>query len=151
MQSESLPIASNGRRAVAFMIDDMIVNMLLLIILSSQISAFMAQVTVIDRHTVLAFRAFLIEHMPLIIALKVLYHTVLIWQSGMTPGKYAVGIKTVDMVTGRTPSFFQAFWRASVRIVSEAFLYVGFAFAFVSPKHQTLHDRLSHCIVVNES
>jgi uncharacterized RDD family membrane protein YckC len=81
----------------------------------------------------------------------VLYHTVLIWQSGMTVGKYVVRIKAVDMHSGEKLSFFQAFWRASVRILSEAFFYVGFLFAFFSPLHQTLHDKLSNCVVIDEA
>jgi len=40
--------------------------------------------------------------------------------------------------------------RASLRIVSEEIFYVGFIFAFFSPMAQTLHDKLSKCVVVND-
>ena len=64
-------------------------------------------------------------------------------------GKYIMKIKAVDMNSGMRLSFAQAFWRASVRLISEMFFYVGFLFAFFSPLHQTLHDKLSNCVVIN--
>jgi len=151
MDAETLPIASINKRVVSFVIDDMIVNVLLLIIFSSQLSALASEMMQMDEAAVMAVRQFLLDNIAIVLAVKVLYHTVLIWQSGMTLGKYVVRIKTVDKDSGKLPSFLQAFWRASVRIVSEAFFYIGFLFAFFSPLHQTLHDKLSNCVVIDEN
>ncbi len=146
---QTLPIASNGRRIWSFMIDDMVINILLMIIFSSQLSVLMAEVTEVNEASVMLINQFIVDNIAVVFAIKVLYHTVLIWQSGMTLGKYVMKIKTVDLASGRTPSFMQAFWRASVRLLSEMFFYIGFVFAFFSPLHQTLHDKLSNCVVID--
>jgi len=144
-----LPIASNGKRIWSFMIDDMVVNLFLIIIFYTQISELMVGITEVNEASIMLVNQFIVDNMMVVFAIKVLYHTILIWQSGMTFGKYVMKIKTVDMVTGHTPKFSQAFWRASVRLISEMFFYIGFLFAFFSPLHQTLHDKLSNCVVID--
>jgi len=149
MNEISLPIASNGKRIWSFMIDDMVINLFLMIIFSSQITALMSGVTEVNEESVALVNQFIMDNIAIVLAIKVLYHTLLIWQSGMTLGKYIMKIKAVDMNSGMRLSFSQAFWRASVRLISEMFFYVGFLFAFFSPLHQTLHDKLSNCVVIN--
>jgi uncharacterized RDD family membrane protein YckC len=67
----------------------------------------------------------------------------------MTIGKYVVKIKVIDLNSENRPSFQQAFLRASIRLLSEAFMYLGFIMAFFMPLRQTLHDKLSNCAVVD--
>jgi len=178
MQTVSLPIASNSKRIGSFVIDDIVVNLFLIIIFSSQIAELMQQMTPISEsmvnlmnqysagklslteyntgiqeHSSILYgmmSQFMMNNIGVILAVKVLYHTVLIWQNGMTLGKYIVRIKAVDMQSGKRLSFVQAFWRASVRLVSEMLFYIGFVFAFFSPLHQTLHDKFSNCVVIND-
>ncbi len=149
MEAASLPIAPNAKRVGSFIIDDMVVNLFLMIIFSSQINALMSEITTVDETAVMTMNAFIMDNITTVFAIKVLYHTVLIWQSGQTFGKYIMKIKAVDMNSGNRLSFQQAFWRASVRLVSEMFFYLGFVFAFFSPLHQTLHDKLSNCVVID--
>jgi uncharacterized RDD family membrane protein YckC len=149
MNEISLPIASNGKRIWSFVIDDMVVNFFLMIIFSSQITALMSGVTEVNEDSIAMVNQFILDNIIIVFAVKVLYHTLLIWQSGMTLGKYIMKIKAVDMFTGERLSFLQAFWRASVRLISEMFFYIGFLFAFFSPLHQTLHDKLSNCVVID--
>jgi uncharacterized RDD family membrane protein YckC len=149
METSTLPVASNGKRIWSFLIDDMVVNLFLMIIFSSQISALLEGISEVNTDAVMLVNQFIMENIAIVFAVKVLYHTVLIWQNGMTLGKYIMKIKTVDLATGRPPALTQALWRASVRLLSEMFFYVGFAFAFFSPLHQTLHDKLSNCVVID--
>jgi len=144
-----LSIASNAKRIWSFVIDDMVVNLFLIIIFSSQLSELMSGVTEVNEASVMLVNQFIMHNIIIVFAVKVLYHTVLIWQNGMTLGKYLLKIKTVDLGNGNTPNFTQAFWRASVRLLSEMFFYLGFLFAFFSPLHQTLHDKLSNCVVID--
>jgi len=130
------------------MIDDMVINLLLMIIFSSQLSALMSGITEVNEASVMMINQFIMDNIA-ILAIKVLYHTILVWQSGMTVGKYLLKIRVVEINSGMRPSFAQAFWRASVRLISEMFFYIGFVFAFFSPLHQTLHDKLSNCVVTN--
>lgn len=131
------------------MIDDMVINLLLMIIFSSQLSALMSGITEVNEASVMMINQFIMDNIVIVLAIKVLYHTILVWQSGMTVGKYLLKIRVVEMNSGMRPSFTQAFWRASVRLISEMFFYIGFVFAFFSPLHQTLHDKLSNCVVTN--
>ena len=149
MEARSLPIASNAKRVAAFVIDDMVVNVFLMIIFSSQISTLMSGITEVNEATIMMINQFIVENLPAVLAIKVLYHGVLVWQTGMTVGKYFLKIRTVDYASGNLPSLAQAFWRASVRLISEMFFYIGFMFAFFSPLHQTLHDKLSNCVVTD--
>ncbi|SFV90726.1 hypothetical protein MNB_SV-4-672 [hydrothermal vent metagenome] len=149
MEERNMPIASNAKRVAAFVIDDMVVNLFLMIIFSSQLSTLMSQITEVNEASVMMINQFIIDNLPIVLAVKVLYHGVLIWQTGMTVGKYLLKIKTVDRISGDLPTLVQAFWRASVRLLSEMFFYIGFLFAFFSPLHQTLHDKLSNCVVID--
>jgi uncharacterized RDD family membrane protein YckC len=149
METVSLPIASNARRVTSCVIDDLVINFFLMIIFSSQLPALMSGITEVNEEAIMMINQFIMENLPIVLAVKVLYHTVLIWQSGMTLGKYIVRIKAVDMYNGQRLSFVQAFWRASVRLISEMLFYIGFVFAFFSPLHQTLHDKLSNSVVID--
>jgi len=149
METHTLPIASNGRRIWSFVIDDMVINIFLMIIFSSQLSSLMAQVTEVNEASVMMVNQFILDNIAVVLAVKVLYHALLIWQSGMTPGKYLMKIRAVDLASGGRVGLAQAFWRASVRLISEMFFYIGFLFAFFSPLHQTLHDKLSGVVVID--
>jgi len=149
MDRVSLPIASNRKRIGAFVIDDMVINLFLMIIFSSQVAEMMSHIHELNETSIQIVNQFILDNIVIVFAIKVLYHTVLVWQSGMTLGKYVFKIKVVDMNSGQLPSFVQAFWRASVRLISEMFFYIGFVFAFFSPLHQTLHDKLSNSVVID--
>jgi len=149
MEGTSLPIAANGKRIWSFVIDDMVVNLFLMIIFSSQLTSLMSGITEVNEESVALVNQFIMGNIAIVLALKVLYHGVLIWQGGMTFGKYVMKIKAVDMLSGETPTLVQALWRASVRLLSEMIFYIGFLFAFFSPLHQTLHDKLSNIVVID--
>ena len=149
MEGTSLPIAANGKRIWSFVIDDMVVNLFLMIIFSSQLTNLMSGITEVNEESVALVNQFIMDNIAIVLSVKVLYHGILIWQNGMTIGKYIMKIKAVDMFTGNTPSLAQALWRASLRLISEMFFYVGFLLAFFSPLHQTLHDKFSNCVVID--
>jgi uncharacterized RDD family membrane protein YckC len=149
MQSASLPVSSNSKRIGSFIIDDLVINLFLMIIFYEPMSQLLGGISEVNEVSVMAVNQFILDNIAVVLAIKVLYHTVLVWQNGMTLGKYLMRIKAIDLATGDTPSFVQSFWRASVRLISEMFFYLGFMFAFFSPLHQTLHDKLSNCVVID--
>ena len=148
-ESRSMPIANMQKRITAFVIDDLIISMFFIIIFYDQISKLFVNVTEIDQTSLEQINMFISENILIIFAIKVLYHTILVWQSGMTMGKYIVKIKVVDLNSEDRPSFQQAFLRASLRLISEALFYVGFIMAFFTPLKQTFHDKFSHCVVID--
>lgn len=146
----SLPIASIQKRITSFVIDDMVITLFFIIIFYDQFSAVFSNITVVDEAALETVNAFIAQNLLVVLSIKLIYHTVLVWQNGMTLGKYLMKIKVVDLETGNTPSFQKAFLRAAVRIPSEVLFYLGFLMAFFVPLRQTLHDKLSNCVVVND-
>jgi len=133
-------IAVPKKRVGAFIVDDLVVSFLFLAIFWSQIASL---------RTVEEINHFLTENFLVIVTIKILYHTLFVWQNGMTLGKYLMKIKVVVQQTGEIPPLHIALARASLRIVSETFFYLGFAMAFFSPMVQTLHDKLTGCVVID--
>lgn len=150
---KSLPVSDPKKRIMAFAIDDFIISLFFFVIFYEQFQAlgtsvefqsgrdFQSSVTMVNR--------FVLDHIAAFFALKVLYHTVLVWQSGMTLGKYFMKIRVVSLQGRNTPSFMTALWRALLRIPAEAFFYLGFIMAFFTPRVQAFHDKFMNCVVID--
>ncbi|MCO4845690.1 MAG: RDD family protein [Sulfurovum sp.] len=149
-ESLSLSVASSQKRITAFVIDDIVISVFFIIIFYNQFSAVFSNITVVDEAALESVNAFIAQNLLVVLAIKLIYHTVFVWQNGMTLGKYLMKIKVIDLETGNTPVFQKAFLRASVRIPSEILFYLGFLMAFFVPLRQTLHDKISNCVVVND-
>ena len=149
--SGSSSVAPISKRVISFMIDDMVIAIFIVVIFYKQLQdlAILLQSATSKEEQKGILDAFILQSLPIVVAIKVLYHSLLIWQTGMTVGKYIARIKVVDSETQGLPSLWQSLWRGSIRIMSEALLYVGFIFALVSPQRQTLHDKLSNCVVID--
>ncbi len=137
---DNAQISVPKKRVGAFIIDDIVVSFLFLVIFWSQLSTL---------KTPEEINIFLTNNFLVIVLIKILYHTFFVWQGGMTLGKYFMKIKVISIDSAKTPPLHLAFLRASIRIVSETFLYLGFIMAFFNPMVQTLHDKLSRCVVVD--
>ena len=153
-ESTSLPIASVQKRIGAFVIDDLMVALFILIIFYDQLLAMVSHTSAVitpEEITMIQeqLRQFSVDNLLIMLSIKVLYHAVPVWQNGMTPGKYIMKIRVVDLKTGYRPSFLQAFLRAVLRIGSEVFFYLGFIMAFMMPLNQTFHDKFSNCVVID--
>ena len=148
-------IASVGRRTWAAFIDSLVVSVFVFILYYDPLMALsnlMVSATTPEKQEIFmqAFRAFQHQSLPYIFTLYVLYHTLLIWQSGMTLGKYIAHIRVVRADDGGSVPFGSALVRALIRTVGEMFvLYLTFLPAFFSPLRQTLHDRLAGTVVVD--
>ena len=145
----SLPIASSQKRIAAFVIDDIIVTLFFIIIFYTQLTELFSNISVIDETALESINSFISQNVLVVLSIKLIYHTVLVWQNGMTLGKYLMKIKVIELETGHIPNFQRSFLRASVRIPSELLFYLGFLMAFFVPLKQTLHDKLSHCVVID--
>ena len=148
--SLSLPIASTQKRIAAFVIDDLIITLFFIVIFSNQISAMFGDITEVNEAVLEHINLFIAENILIVLSIKILYHTILVWQNGMTIGKYLTKIKVISLENHQRPSLVQAFLRAFLRIISETFFYLGFIMAFFTPLRQTLHDKLSQCVVIDD-
>ena len=131
------------------MIDDIVISLFFFIIFYDQFSMVFSNITVIDETALQSINTFITQNVLVVFLIKLIYHTVFVWQNGMTLGKYVLKIKVIDLETGQTPDLQKALLRASLRIASEVLFYIGFIMAFFMPMKQTLHDKLSGCVVVN--
>ena len=86
----------------------------------------------------------------LMIFLKIIYHTFFIYFYGKTLGKIVARIRTIDIYSFDTPSLSSAMLRAVVRVFSEMLLYLGFLFALTNPFIQTIHDKISKVVVIDD-
>jgi len=154
MDDKMLAIASIQKRTVAFVIDDVLIALLLLVIFYNQLVEIVSHLpSIITVESIEVFKSemnnFSVDNLLFIIALKVLYHTFFIWQNGMTLGKYFMKIKVIELDIEQTPTFSKSLLRAFLRILSEIIFYLGFILAFFLPLRQTFHDKLSDCVVID--
>ena len=153
-EETTLPIANTKKRILSFVIDDLVIVVLLIAIFYEQLMLIASHVpTVLTSEALEAFQEemqhFSADNLLIVLSLKVLYHTIFVWQNGMTLGKYMMKIQVVELETGMKPTFVRALLRATLRIVSEAIFYLGFLLAFFLPLKQTFHDKVSNCVVID--
>ncbi len=146
--------ATIGRRAWAALIDSLVLSVFVLILYYDPLMALaeLARQAGLQQKPEIflaAFQAFQTTTLPYIFALYIVYHAVLVWQGGMTLGKYLTRIRVVRAEDGGPVSLGSALVRALVRTLGEMFLmYVTFLPAWFTPLRQTLHDRLARTVVI---
>lgn len=133
-------IAPIRKRLMSFAIDDIVMSFFVLIIFYDQLIGITSTETL---------STFLEDNFLAIVLIKVIYHWILVWQNGMTMGNYVMKIKVVDENSAEGLNAFMALSRAILRVFSESVFYIGFLFAFFSPKRQTLHDKLTNAVIVD--
>jgi len=154
VELDTLPITSSKKRITAFVIDDLMVAFLFLVIFYDQLAAIISPaiggVSTEDMSLIESqLNQFSVDNLFIMLCIKILYHTVPVWQNGVTFGKYIMKIRVININDGYNPSFTQAFLRAVLRIASEVFFYLGFIMALFTPLQQTLHDKFSSCVVID--
>ena len=140
--SNNLQLASMRSRAFAFVIDDLLVTVIIMIIFWENIIALS------DDMEAMMFLMKTDLVMPLI-ALKVTYHTFFVWYYGATVGKIIAKIRVIDVNSWGKVSLFSSFLRSIGRIFSEMFFYAGFLIGFFNEGRKTFHDIIGKTLVVN--
>src|SRR6218665_2580977 len=140
--SDNLQVASMRSRALAYVIDDLLVTIIIIMIFWESISAL--------SHDMDAMMYLLkAELVTPLIFLKVIYHTFFVWYYGATVGKIVVKIRVIDANEWGRVSMFSSFLRAVGRIFSEMFFYIGFLIGFFNDGRKTFHDFTGKTLVVN--
>ena len=140
--SSNLQLASMRSRALAYLIDDLLVTIIIMMIFWESISVVSEDMDAM----MYLLKAELVT--PLII-LKILYHTFFVWYFGATIGKIVVKIRVIDANSWGRVSMFSSFLRAVGRIFSEMFFYFGFLIGFFNEGRKTFHDITGRTLVVN--
>ena len=140
LEREQLRIATIKKRAVATLIDELLLSFLLIIILWDSLN----QVETLEEIIMLT-NAFVLEFM----AMKIIYQTFFTMQYGATLGKIVMKIRIIELSTLGTPMILSAFNRAVFRVVSEMIFYLGFLWGMMDPLRQTWHDKTARTVVVD--
>ncbi|BBG65136.1 hypothetical protein NNO_0433 [Hydrogenimonas sp.] len=137
---EESDLASIGRRAVAYAIDDILISLIFVILLWEPIS--MAQNPERVAEIINGVWLFMA-------AAQIIYHTLFVWLYGASLGKMAVGIRVADATTLGRPGLQSSFNRAVFRVVSGVVFYLGYLWALFDPMRQAWHDKTASTLVVN--
>ena len=133
--SSSPDYAGFGSRALAFLLDAIIVTVIVVPIL------------------VLGFG---VQQMPtensweLVVLLAIAAAVIGFWRAfGATPGKIALGLKIVDAASGGRPSLGRLALRFLGYFVSAFPLYLGFLWAAFDRRKQGWHDKIARTLVIH--
>lgn len=138
---DNLELASLGSRVKAFVIDDVLITVIILIIFWDTIAS-----SGNDLATVLMVMN---EFVMQVLMLKFVYQTFFTWYYGATVGKIVAKIRVVDYDNFSRVNLLQSALRSFGRILSEMFFYIGFVFAYFNDGKQTFHDKISKTLVIN--
>ena len=139
-ERENITLAPLGKRALAYLIDELLVSLLFIFIYMDQIPP---NATTEETITIINSLVFYV------MVLKVVYQTFFVWMYGATLGRIAMKIKVISLGDLENPSLLFSLSRASFRIISESIFYLGFLWAVLNPKRETWHDKVSNTLVVN--
>ena len=139
-ERENITLAPLKKRALAYLIDEILVSLLFIFIYVDQIPD---NATTEETITIINSLVFYV------MVLKVVYQTFFVWMYGATLGRIAMKIKVISLGDLENPSLLFSLSRASFRITSESIFYLGFLWAVLNPKRETWHDKVSNTLVVN--
>lgn len=144
LDREGLYLASNDKRVLAYIIDDIIVSFIITIAFYEQIVSLNG-----DMKATLQLFAELVSY---IVVLAIAYHTIFTALYGGSIGKILCKIKVIRVDTLDKPNYLQSFFRSFIRIVSaNFFLFVPLLFIFVDVFRRAVHDMVMQTIVIDVS
>ena len=141
INTENLSLASMRNRLKAYIVDDLLMTLIILVMLWDVIAASSGDfATVLD---------IMNSNFWQLIIMKFFYHFFFIWYYGATLGKMYAKIKVIDYDNFGRIGVMAAVIRSISRILSEMFFYVGFFLAYFNPERQTFQDKVSKTLVVD--
>jgi len=142
LNREGFSPASFSKRVYAYSIDELLVSMIIFAAFYNQFIAVAGNMIALLELTNSMLIYFFI--------LKTAYHTIFIHLYGKTIGKMVARIRAIDIYTFDNPSWKQSFIRAVLRNFDEMFFYLGMLYALTNPFVQTIHDKFSKVVVIND-
>ena len=137
----NLQLATINSRIKAFIIDDVLITLIVLIIFWDTISKNDSDLTTV----LVLMNEFVLQ----VLALKFIYQTFFVWYYGATVGKIIAKVRVVDFDDLSRVNLIQSALRSFGRILSEMFFYIGFIFSFFNDGRQTFHDKISKTLVID--
>jgi uncharacterized RDD family membrane protein YckC len=142
LEREGFIPSSFSKRVLAYTIDEFLVSIIIFIAFFNQFENSAGDfIKLLEITNSMIFYFFI---------LKTAYHTIFIHLYGKTIGKMVAKIRAVDIYLFDNPSWGQSFLRAVLRNFDEMFLYLGMLYALANPFTQTLHDKFSKVVVIDD-
>lgn len=135
-----MSLATTRKRALAFLIDEILLSFLLIIALWESFSQAANTEEIIN-----LTNSFVLEYM----ALKIIYQSFFIMQYGATIGKIVMKIRVIEIKTFQNPNVIVSLNRAIFRVLSEMLFYLGFLWGMLDPSRQTWHDKTARTLVID--
>jgi uncharacterized RDD family membrane protein YckC len=140
------------KRAIAFLIDTVIVMIILLIIFLAGLLALWSGSSsqygeLLSEGLVDTLIGFMISYSFVAVLIHMLYFTYFHGTCGQTPGKMILGLRVVQ-TTGEEMTLGLAFLRWIGYIISKIFLYLGFIWVAFDRRKQGWHDKIAGTVVI---
>ena len=140
LHREEMSLASTSKRAIAFLIDELLLSFILILALWDSFSAAKDMQEMIE-----VTNMFVLEFLTI----KIIYQAFFVMQYGASIGKLVMRIRVIEIATLQNPNVLSALNRAIFRIVSELIFYLGYLWAMFDPARQAWHDKTARTLVVN--
>jgi len=140
LHRENLTLASIAKRSTAFVIDELLLSLLVIIALWDRFENAKDM-----QELIYVTNSFVLEYM----FLKIIYQAFFTMQYGASIGKLIMKIKVIEIRTLSNPNVLSSLNRAIFRILSEMFFYLGFLWGMMQASRQTWHDKTAKTLVVN--
>jgi len=140
LHRENLTLASIAKRSTAFVIDELLLSLLVIIALWDRFENATDM-----QELIYVTNSFVLEYM----FLKIIYQAFFTMQYGASIGKLIMKIKVIEIRTLSNPNVLSSLNRAIFRILSEMFFYLGFLWGMMQVSRQTWHDKTAKTLVVN--
>ena len=140
LHRENMTLASIQKRSLAFLIDEVLLSLLLMVVLWD---SFIGAKTTED--IIYVVNSFVLEYM----FMKIVYQAFFVMKYGATLGKIVMKIRVIEVKTLQTPNVMVALNRGIFRVISEMFFYFGFLWGILDPNRQALHDKTAKTLVID--
>jgi len=140
LYSGEVKLATLDKRVFAYLIDEVILSILVIFVISDSLSG-----QENAEQVILFIDSLLLQFL----VVKFIYQALFVSLYGATIGKIVMGIKVINMDTILDASINQALLRAIIRIISESLFFLGYIWGFFDPYKQTWHDKIARTIVVD--
>ena len=140
LHRENLTLASISKRTTAFVIDELLLSLLVIIALWDKFENATDM-----QELIYVTNSFVLQYM----FLKIVYQAFFTMQYGASIGKLMMKIKVIEIRTLSNPNVLSSLNRAIFRVVSEMFFYLGFLWGMMQASRQTWHDKTAKTLVIN--
>ena len=137
---EGITLAPHKKRAMAFLIDEVLLSFILIIALWDSFSTAKNM-----EEMIYITNLFVLEYMMM----KIIYQAFFVMQYGGSIGKIIMKIRVIDINTLDNPNVLVSLNRAIFRVISELIFYLGFLWGLLDPSRQTWHDKTAKTFVIN--